>query len=282
MKIAVASGKGGTGKTAFSLALFQSLKGHGRTVLVDTDVEEPDCALFLDAEIEKTVEVTLPVVRINADKCEFSGECARICRFGALAVIPGKQVMVFDDMCIGCGACVIACPNRAIYEVERSQGQVEIAKTPFGPLLTGRVKVETHSPVRLIENTLRNAPKDADTIIIDSPPGAAESMVHAVRDADYVVLVAEPTRFGTHDVGTVITALQELGKRIGVVVNKVGIGDGGLQAMLAEKGVEILLEIPFSKKAAEALARGKTLVDVFEDLPDKLIQLLDNIQKTDT
>lgn len=279
MKIAVASGKGGTGKTAFSLALFQSLTGHGNTVLIDADVEEPDCSLFLQTRVTKTVEITLPVVRIDDRKCKFSGECAKICRFGALAVIPGKKVMVFDDMCIGCGACVIGCPNRAIYEIKRPQGHVEFAETPAGTLITGRMRVGVHSPVRIIDNALRSVPKDADTVIIDSPPGAADAMMHAVRDADYVVLVTEPTRFGTHDVGVVITALLDLGKRIGVVINKAGIGDGGIKKMLTEKNIDLLLEIPFSREAAETLARGELLTDIFKDLPDKLLQLFERIQE---
>ncbi len=279
MKVAIASGKGGTGKTSISLAMFQAIQGRGKVVLVDADVEEPDCRLFLRTEPDRRIDVTLPVARIDAGKCQFSGECARVCRFGALAVIPGRQVMVFDDMCIGCGACVIACPNKAVYEVQRSQGSIEVATTAFGTLITGLVKVGTHSPVRVIEQALASVPADADVVIVDSPPGASDAMVHAVRDADFVVLVAEPTRFGTHDVGVVIQALQRLGKPLGVVINKAGIGDGGLQTLLAQRGVDVLLEIPFSREAAQALAVGGTLADVFDWLPGKLLNLFEKIQE---
>jgi MinD superfamily P-loop ATPase len=199
---------------------------------------------------------------------------------GALAVIPGKQVLVFDDMCIGCGACLLVCPNKAIYEIQRSQGVVEIADTPYGTLITGRVRVGTHSPVRVIDEAMKAVSGDEDVVIVDSPPGAADAMVHAVRDADFVVLVAEPTRFSTHDVGVVIDALKALGKPMGVVVNKAGIGDGGLQEMLGRKGVDVLLEIPFSKAAAQAVARGGTLLDVFEDLPGQLNEAFDRIRES--
>ena len=276
MRIAFVSGKGGTGKTSVSLAVFIALSEQGQVIMADTDVEEPDCHLFLEPQEVRQYEVTEPVARVDTSRCEFSGRCSEVCRYGAIVTIPNKQVMVFDEMCNGCGACALACPNKAIYFEERLQGWVKQGKTPYGPVFWGITKVGVRSPTGVIDGVFEHLPQEG-LILVDAPPGAGDAMVHAVKPADYVIVVSEPTKFGIHDANAVFKVLRQLGKPFGVIVNKSGIGDPSYPDSLREAGIPVLMEVPFSLEAAKTLAGGGSLLDVFGELAGAFRSMIEKI-----
>lgn len=279
MRVAIVSGKGGTGKTSVSLAMFMSLSGHYRMALADTDVEESDCHLFLQPKNLVKYEVTEPVARINPDKCEFSGKCADTCRFGALVVIPGKKVLVFDDLCNGCGACQLVCPTHAIYYEDVTAGWINKGDTEYGPLIWGSTKIGHRSPVGVIDAVFDHIPENIEHLIIDSPPGSSDAAVHAIMHADFVIVVAEPTVFGKHDANLVIEAIKELKKPFGVIINKAGIGDKSYPKRLKRKGIDVLMEIPFSTEVARAIASGRSMLEAMDGLDQEFINLFKRIER---
>ena len=197
MQIAVASGKGGTGKTLVSTCLLRVL-GDKNSVLIDTDVEEPNAGLVLLQPAQKTTPVSRLVPDIDSRVCNLCGECAQICNFNALVVLSDK-VLVFNELCHSCGACAYLCPQRAIKEIEHPIGVIEEAQLPgYGTLLTGRLNVgEAQSPP-LIKATKSQKATSA-LRIVDCPPGTTCAMIESISDSDYCLLVTEPTPFGLHD-----------------------------------------------------------------------------------
>ncbi|NLI95284.1 MAG: 4Fe-4S binding protein [Synergistaceae bacterium] len=252
LSIAVVSGKGGTGKTSFSASLALS---RPSVVAVDADVEEPNLALLLGNPVMATMNVTLPVPAVDAEKCTRCGTCSRTCRFGAVFSF-GKGAPVFNDLCHGCGACVLACPERALYEVDRPVGFVGRGVSNEIVLVEGRLLVGMPNPVPVIERTVELGLSEGRDAVIDSPPGAACPMVAAVREADAAILVTEPTPFGMADAEAAAQVLRDMGKPAALVVNRSGILETeplfeGVLGTLPE-----LARLAFSRSVAEGSARG--------------------------
>lgn len=252
LSIAVVSGKGGTGKTSFSASLALS---RPCVVAADADVEEPNLALLLGEPVMETMNVTLPVPAVDAEKCTRCGICSRTCRFGAVFSF-GKAAPVFNELCHGCGACVMACPEKALYEVERPVGFVGRGRTGRGILVEGRLMVGMPNPVPVIERTIELALSEGRDTVIDAPPGAACPMVAAVRRADAVILVTEPTPFGRADAEVAADVLKDMEKPAALVVNRSGIlgteppFDGILGTL------PVVARLAFSRIVAEGSARG--------------------------
>ena len=276
-KIAVASGKGGTGKTTVSLNLYRSFSMDGEdVVLYDCDVEEPNDALFFAEKsvlYEKTVNQLIPVV--DTDKCRFCRKCVAYCEFNAISIIPSVQLaQVNSDLCHSCGACTVACPFDAITEKPESIGQITKYDIGFGKgLLEGRLKIGSSMQTMLIKELKREFPEDGALLIYDAPPGTSCPVVETVADADYVMLVTEPTPFGLHDLKLTVELLEELGKPFGVIINKSGLGNEDTHEFLSLKGIEILGEIPFSRKYAAEYAAG----NLFENVPDEFAAVYEQI-----
>jgi len=250
--LAVVSGKGGTGKTSFSASLALSRPG---SVAADADVEEPNLAFLLGEPVLATMNVVLPVPAVDAEKCTRCGTCARVCRFGAVLSF-GKRPPVFNELCHACGACVMACPEKALYEVDRPVGFIGRGGGDGITLVEGRLLVGNPNPVPVIERTIQAALSEDGDTVIDSPPGAACPMVAAVREADAVILVTEPTPFGRADAEVVSQVLRDMGKPAALVVNRSGILEEELPFEGVTGTLPVLARLRFSRKVAEGCARG--------------------------
>ncbi|HBE77071.1 MAG TPA: (4Fe-4S)-binding protein [Firmicutes bacterium] len=249
MKIAVLSGKGGTGKTTVSASLAYSIEN---SQYIDCDVEEPNGAIFLKPELQKTYEVKVPVPEVDSSVCNGCGKCAKTCQFHALAVIKDK-VLVFSEICHHCGACLIACPVGAIHETERTIGMIETNES--GTFLHGRLNIGEPVGIPIIRE-LKKRMRDEGLVILDCPPGASCSVMKSVHGCDYCILVTEPTPFGLHDLKIAAELIQKMGIPYGVIINKATPTEKIIHPFCAENGIEVLLEIPFSREIAENYSKG--------------------------
>jgi MinD superfamily P-loop ATPase len=286
MIIAVASGKGGTGKTtiAVSLALTASqLPGaagcnQAGVLYLDCDVEAPNAHLFLNPTFQQTREVGIFIPEIDATRCTYCGRCAEVCQYHAIAVL-GKKTLVFPQLCHGCGSCTRACPEGAIREIPDRIGVLERGPTPLG-IDFGRGMLDIGEPmaVPIIRQLKAWAKPTPDQLVIrDAPPGTSCPVVETARGADYLLLVTEPTPFGLHDLKLAVGVARELGVPMGVVINRAGLGDQRVEEYCAQEELPILLRIPFERKIAEAIARGSVLVRALPEYQPGFTQLLHSI-----
>lgn len=261
MKIAVASGKGGTGKTTVSLNLA---KAWGTPVrLLDCDVEEPNCHVFLSQSVEWSETVTIPVPLVDEELCNACGECSRFCAFNAIVSLASKP-MVFPELCHGCGGCAKICPQQAITETGQRIGVVEIGREGAITLVEGRIDVGVPLVPPLIRAVKKHA-REAEVIILDAPPGTSCPVIATISDCDFVILVTEPTPFGLHDLKLAVELVQKLEIPFGVVINRSGMGDDRVNEYCQQLNVPIILEIPNDRRIAEAYSRGTLMVDALPE-----------------
>ncbi|MCG6946817.1 MAG: ATP-binding protein [Deltaproteobacteria bacterium] len=274
MIIAVASGKGGTGKTTIATNLAKSI-GAG-VQLIDCDVEEPNSHLFLNPHLEKSEEVYVPRPHVDLDKCTYCGECATICRFSAIVVVK-EHVLVFPELCHGCGGCSKVCPEEAISEIPKSIGIVEQGVSHFVDFVHGRLEVgEAMSPPLI--KAARALANVNGLVIIDSPPGTSCPVIAAVKGSDFCILVTEPTPFGLNDLELAAEVVQELGIPSGVVINRSDIGDLAVKEFCEGRSIPILMEIPEDRQIAEAYSRGEMIIDVIPEYRVKFQDLFATIR----
>lgn len=280
MNIAVASGKGGTGKTTVASSLVHVWPKP--VVAVDLDVEAPNLHLFLHPEETSRETARIEIPEADETKCTFCRKCSDICQFSAIKVL-GDVLMVFPEMCHGCGGCLAVCPEGALLPGGRELGEVIWGKAGRAIFIMGRSRVgEAMSPplMRQVKARMKEiAPAGADAII-DAPPGVSCPAVNAVMDADAIVLVTEPTPFGVFDLGLAHKAFSSLGKPMGVVVNRSGLGDDAVYRFCKNQNIEIFAEIPYDRAVAEAYAEGRIAAaevpevrDIVERLARRLQQL---------
>jgi MinD superfamily P-loop ATPase len=267
LKIAIASGKGGTGKTTVAVNLFSSIYENWThsVQLIDCDVEEPNDLLFFpdfSVKSEKRVEQVIP--EIDTTKCTFCKKCEDYCEFNAIVMVPSKQyATVSKDLCHSCGACFVACEFDAIHEVKNDIGTVSSCLVDKDrSVMEGKLRVGSPLQTMLIKDLKNNLDGDHDILIFDAPPGTSCPVVETISDADYVILVTEPTPFGVHDLKLTVDLLREVNKPFGVFVNKAGLGDSEIYEYLKAEGIKLLGEIPFSKDYASLYAKGKIVNSV--------------------
>ena len=273
MKIAVASGKGGTGKTLIAVNLALSL---GSVQLLDCDVEEPNDHLLLNPEILKEEPVKLMVPKILEERCDYCGECARFCQFNALFVV-GETAMVFPELCHSCGGCSIVCPRDAIVEEPRQIGKVFTCQAGDIELIYGELKVGEALSVPVI-SSVKDRMKEG-TVILDSSPGSACPVVETVHGTDFCLLVTEPTPFGLHDLKVATEVVRILEIPLGVVVNFAGIGDRAVYEFCERAGIPILMEIPYDRRIAELYSRGIPFVEKMPEWKEKFRALAERIRE---
>lgn len=274
MKIAIASGKGGTGKTTVSLNLALSLSD---VQLFDCDVEEPNCNLFLDFGLEKVEDVVCPVPVINQEKCSICRQCSDFCRYNALAALPDR-VLFFPSLCHGCGGCSVLCSEKAIRESQRSLGVIEKAKGKSSPEFYRGILNIGETMTSAVIKTLKKYIDDRKTAILDAPPGTACPVIASIGDVDYCVLVTESTPFGFHDLRLAVNVVRSLKVPFGVVINRWGLGDSRVEEYCKAEGIPILLRIPNYLKIAELYSRGIPFVREMPEWNEKFIGMFEAIK----
>ena len=271
--VAVASGKGGTGKTtvATNLAYVAAIEGHAVSYL-DCDVEEPNGHLFLKPKIGKRTRVPVPVPLVDEDKCTACGKCKDICQYGAIAVL-GKTAVAFRNLCHGCGGCVLVCPEGAITEGARDIGVVEEGWSGQIRFVHGRLTVgEALSPPLIREVKKRLAGNGLE--IIDAPPGTSCPVIQSIRGVDFVLLVTEPTPFGLHDLKLAVETVRAIGLPFAVVLNRADAGDRRVHDYCRDEKIDILLEIPDDRRIAEAYSRGRLAAEAVPEYREGFMSLL--------
>lgn len=267
MIISIASGKGGTGKTTVAVSLALSLAdmdGVGKPLFVDCDVEEPNAALFLEPVIQERRRVGQMVPRVDMEACILCGRCAEVCQYNAIAVA-GENVLVFPELCHACGSCALNCPTEAIDEELDVMGVVERGSNDRVDFAHGILDVGQMMAVpviRQLKEWVVPADCDGGVVILDAPPGNACPVVEVMHGSDFVLLVTEPTPFGLHDLKQAVeVARDEMGLPVGVVINREGVGDDGVDAYCDEEGIPVLMRIPLERSIAEAYSDGTPLVE---------------------
>jgi len=273
MKISVASGKGGTGKTTVSVNLARVF--NAPVVLADCDVEEPNAHLFLKTENLNEEIASVLVPWVNEELCDSCGECAKICEFSAIVTF-GTPPLVFPEMCHACGGCAKVCPTGAIVEQERRIGVVETSHDGNITLITGRIDIGVALAPPLIRAVKDRVSKNA-VAILDAPPGTSCPVIAAIRDSDVVLLVTEPTPFGLHDLTLAVDVVRELKLPFGVIVNRMGSGDDRVHDFCRKEEIPIFLEIPDDRRIAEAYSRGILMVDALPEYRNLFCELFEKI-----
>ncbi len=290
MRIAIASGKGGTGKTtvATNLALAAARRGL-RVAYFDCDVEEPNGHLFLRPRIDASRAALRLHPRVDESKCTHCDQCGAICQFSAIVCI-GGQVLVYPELCHGCGGCARVCPPGAIAEVERQIGVVET-----GSVHAGADRAEADAPLRFAQGTLRIGEAMSTPLIrqlkeelggeelaiFDCPPGASCPVIESVRGADLVLLVAEPTPFGLNDLGLAVETLEAVGLPMAAVINRAGENEEKTRAFCAAKNIPLWAAIADDRRVAQAYSRGELALDAVPAFRQAIEAVLDRLSSAD-
>jgi MinD superfamily P-loop ATPase len=276
MIIAIASGKGGTGKTTVATAF--ALASEEPITLLDCDVEEPNAHFFIHADLDSQTseDAYVAVPSVIKDKCTGCGACARLCQFNAIVVI-GPPAMIFPELCHSCGGCALVCPNAAIVEKPFQIGKIKQARTGFINLVQGELKIGAAMSPPLIR-AVKSKSLPGELIIIDSPPGTSCPMVSAVKDSDYVILVAEPTPFGLHDLKLAVNTVRKMKIPFGIIINKFDIGNQELENYTLMEKITVLARIPYQRNISVAYSQGKNILpeadgkylEIFSTLLEKI------------
>lgn len=278
MIISVASGKGGTGKTTIAVNLALSLNN---AQLLDCDVEEPNAHIFLKPVIKKQEKAYIPIPQVDEDKCDGCGKCKEVCEYNALAVMPpieGQKgtVLIFPHLCHGCGACSLLCPQKAIKEVNKEIGVIEIGISGGIQFVHGKLNIGEIMAPPLIRQVKKHIDPNR-TVIIDAPPGTSCPVIAAVNGSDFCVLVTEPTPFGLNDLVLAVEVLKKLNIPFGVVINRSDIGDDKVDGFCRDNEIPVLMRIPFDREIAHLYSRGIPLCGARPDYREKFKGLFNMI-----
>ena len=273
LTIAVAAGKGGTGKTLISCSLAQALvrEGHTGVQLLDCDVEEPNADILLRPEIAKREVVNILVPEVNLSLCVHCKRCARVCEVAAIAAV-GQAVLTFYDLCSGCGACAFVCPTGAISEVPLRIGEVAHGAADGIEFHQGRIDVG-HQRSGPVTAATKRAVADGVITIIDAPPGTACPMQEAVDGSDFCLLVTEPTPFGLANLREAVGTSRRMDVPCGVVINRDRDGYPEMEQWLESEGLPVLMRVPERRAIAEAYSRGETLLGASDEWLDELTDM---------
>jgi MinD superfamily P-loop ATPase len=272
MIIAVTSGKGGTGKTLVSTSIAKSIKN---VQFLDCDVEEPNSCYLLNPEIKEVIPVMTFIPEINSEKCNFCKICQEKCRYNAIAVLKDK-VMVFQELCHHCGACVYLCPQKAMVEKEMQLGIIEKGEADGIEFLAGKLDIGQPVAPPLIKELKKYIDRDKN-VILDSSPGVACPVINTLYQSDFVIMVTEPTPFGFYDLKLTVEICENLNLKKGVIINRAGQGDEIIEDYCRENNIPVLLKIPFKREIAVGYSNSIPLCDVLPEYKDKLAEVHERI-----
>ena len=278
MQFAIASGKGGTGKTTLATNLARALAADGVPVAyLDCDVEEPNGHIFLRPKILSRNEVTIPVPEVDFSRCTYCRACAQACRFSAIVAFK-TSVLTFPKLCHGCGGCALACPEKAIREVARPIGTIEEGETNGLAFVHGRLDIGEAMSPPLIRAVLDRAPV-GHTIVVDAPPGTSCPVIASVKGADAVLLVTEPTPFGLSDLRLAVAMVRALGRPFGVAVNRADVGDREVFGFCEREGIPVLFELGEDRRIAYSYSRGELALQAIPDLAPRFLELAKRLRE---
>lgn len=284
-RIAIASGKGGTGKTTVTVNLHHFLKKIGirKVLLADCDVEEPNAAIFFSTLQKKKVRpVNQEIPVIDTSRCTFCRKCTEYCEFNAIVVIPpARFAEINPSMCHSCGACSVACEYDAICVRDEPIGTLTRYESDGATLLEGSLRVGSPMQTMVIRELKRAVGNNPDIVLFDAPPGTSCPVVETIAGSDYLVLVTEPTPFGVYDLTLMVNLIREMHIPFGVIINKAGIGNRVVYEYLEKEKIDLLGEVPFSKAYASGYAEGNLFSQVPADIDEAYLSICKKIvQKT--
>jgi len=276
--VSIASGKGGTGKTLVATSLALSLREKGRVQLLDCDVEEPNAHIFLKPTFTEREAVLIPVPMVDEGKCTYCGKCAEVCAYNAIAVFK-ETVLVFPELCHGCGACSYLCPENAISEEGREIGVVEAGNSDGVEFVHGRLAIGEAMAPPVIRKVKEHIDSQG-TAIIDVSPGTSCPVVEAIKGSDFCLLVTEPTPFGLNDLVLAVEMLRKLGIPCGVVVNRAGVGDRGVEEYCLGENIPVLLTIPLDTSIASLYSKGVPLIEGTPEWRERFLEFFDKVKES--
>ena len=275
MIIAIASGKGGTGKTTISTNLALSVEN--KVQLLDCDVEEPNAHIFIQPKIIDRKSVFVSVPQVDEEKCTSCRKCVEICAFNAIAVI-AKKVLIYSELCHHCGACQYFCPTKAIHEVEKEIGIIEFGKKSHLDFIQGQLNIGEMMSIPVIKEVKKHIDK-SKTVIIDAPPGTSCPVIESVKGCDFCILVTEPTPFGLNDLVLAVEVLQKMKIPFGVIINRCNLGNQNTEDYCKKESIPILMTMPFQKEIAIAYSKGIPLIEIIPNYRKLFRKLLEKIQE---
>jgi len=275
--VAVASGKGGTGKTTVATNLARCLAGAGRKVqYLDCDVEEPNGHVFLKPQSLHKQEVAIEIPSVDLHRCTACGLCGRICQYGAIVCIK-EQVLTFEQLCHSCGGCWRLCPVEAITPTPCAIGEIETGNANGIEFVAGRLRIGSARTPAMIKQVKAGIAKDR-IAIIDVPPGTSCPVVEALKDSDFVLLVTEPTPFGFNDLKLAVELLRQMKLPFAVVLNRCGIADGQVEAYCTVEGIEVVMKLPDDRRIAEVYSVGRMVVQVLPQYKEQFLLLYEYLR----